>query len=103
MFAWQELNTIVKPPPKQSLNGAPSRLLSVLRIVVRTVVDQLAVGQKNHALGVTLGQGSFVSYHHNRHSKRLVELADKIHDLGASVAVKIASRLVGQQNFRLID
>ncbi len=41
--------------------------------------------------------------HHDRHSQRLVELADEIHDLGAGAAVEIAGGFVRQQKLRLID
>ena len=79
------------------------RPIVVYPIIVRPIIDQLPVGQKDHALGVPLGQGALVRDHHDGHSQFLIEFANHAHDFSSGVAVEISSRLVGQQKLRTVD
>jgi hypothetical protein len=71
--------------------------------LVWLIRGQFAIGHRNQAHRITLGERSLVSNYEHGHSLALIELANQIHDFGAGTAVEVSGRLVGQKNLGLID
>src|SRR6478672_12389989 len=71
--------------------------------IIRPIIHQLSIRQKNHALRITLRQGSLVRYHHDGHPKFAVEVAHHVHDFGSGVTVEIPRWLIRKKKLRTID